>query len=1539
MTSNIKTLLLTGTALVATSFVGVSAAQAQVAILDGATVVVTTANAGSGVSFTGTSVGTGTVATGENIGGPVTTTVANAGTLTFAGASTVTGAVGATNALGTLTLGTGSAVAFSGAVTSNNLSLAANATGTFSSGGTITSAITSATSSKLSLGGGTFTATAGITGGTAVDLTAATTLVVNGATSGVGLVTKTGANTSVINGNATTFAIGEVVVSAGTLDINAANASIGGTGVALTSGTTLEFAGTSIAGNVVNTGGGATLTLDGANQTVTGTIGAVGNVPTNVNLNGTGSKTLTGAVTTTNLNIIGGVSTTGGTIAATNLVKTAAGDSTIANVVTATNTNVTGGGKLTANAVGTTLGAVTFDTTGGTVDGLGITSITGATTLTAEGKVESAVTNATVTNNSTNAAGIINVSNATSTLNTVTLGNAASVVQFGGATINGNVSGTGTLTLNGTAQTVTGTLDAGTLNLNGSGTKTLNGAVTTTNLNIVGGVDAGGTGAVTTTNIFKTGAGNSTINNVVTATNLNITGGGTLTVSAPTSLIAGAALTFQADGGTLAGAGGGNVTSVIGHSDLTGTGTVNSQVTNMSVANNSINGGTINIGNGASTLSTVGVNHANAVVQFAGTSISGAVTGPGTLTLNGANQSVAAIGAAGAGNSLAALNLEGTGSKTLAGIIYATTTNIGAGVTALVNTTINGVLNFAGAGATATLSAGAPALLGAVTTSADNQGILNFTNGEIMSYAIGTDAQKLAQLNLNNAAGTPQIFTFSNGIHAHTLALGADSTLNISGNSSVVNDFSTVTGQTLNINTGITTLAGTTATLAGLTTIGAGATLNYAGSAISGAVTGAGGALNLNGAGVQAVSGNIGVGGGAGNLATVNIGGAGTKTLTGELHATTVTFSAAGTADVSGVTNDVSAQAVNFNNNAGTLQYGSGVTYTGSAASTGGAAGTLAFANNTTVGAGATVGTAPAKIGGLTFAGGTNAINSSVYATDINLGTGTTAVGTGLTLGGNIVASAATLNPAGALTITGNLGRLTAMTLTGNLNVAGNATSSDTMNIASNNVTVGGTFDTATGQQLNFFVTPNANPALPPVTGSIVATGVATVAAGTRVNMTVDTGVYVPEGQRYDLITGAAGSTVANISAGLTTTNTALLHFRQDITETGKLVVYAARTQMTAASQDPNNGAVGSMLDALGAGGNADVTALQIRLANFATAAEVEAMLSTITPEVSGAAFGAVSQVGNAASMVLNSRIASLRDANGYETGMVAGDALQNHHFWAQAFGATADQGRRNFVAGYDADTYGMIAGVDTNVTDDLRIGAAVAYAATDVDSADSNRTKTDIDSYQASVYGDLDLQDNVFLTGQVSYMYGDIETRRHNVGGLAANIATADFHSDQYSARAELGRKYAFDSRFTVTPSVLANYSHIEIDNYSEKGAGGLSLRNVRTDDMDIFELGANVKAEAKFDDLRGGLISPNLHVGYRHDFIGDAVTTLGALSGGGAAFRTNGEDSARNTVNVGTGVKWQLENNLEFTANYDYEFKSDYDAHSGFVRAGYKF
>lgn len=1290
---------------------------------------------------------------------------------------------------------------------------------------------------------------------------------------------------------------------------HAANVAAGGVAIG-------NVAGDSIVTVAPGTG---TLNFTGGTNSISGTVGAVReiNVSNNATLN-FGSTTLSAQSLTYgtgggSINILAGTLYAGGiTFGASSGIIFGAGSTYTGTATGANNGTLSFNGASTATtaSLGTTgnaLGAVNISAgmTGGLNNRVYATDVnlTGAGTTTFGGGITG-----NLNLNHANAVGIL--SNGQSITGNVTSNTpTAGELQFAG---NGSVSGTtnaGTLAVNGASGTtaiLTGAaaINALTFGNNGSvtfgnggaiatavnsattgtirnngGTLTFTNGLTATNATLqvdgTGGVTFGADSSVAS--LVKTGAGNSVIDGRISTSAVNISGNGTLTLSTPMSLFGNNAnVTFDLDGGTLAGAGGGNAATITGATTLTGTGLVNSQVTNANVNNNSTNNGFIHIANGSSTLNNVTA-ATGSTVRFTGTQINGTVTGAGRLDLNGGAQQVNTLGT-NTGSRLGAVVMSG-GAKTLNGNAFVTDMEIVGGA----STTGVGVIDAT-----------------TVRKSNGDTGVAVIDN----ALTVGTVIVQNGTLTLNGATTGLTTLELGEAGQARTVVFNG---------------------------------TGTPAAITNVSQLGTGGSATVANATAITNASVAGGSLAFGNAGTTV---------------------------------TNAAFTGAGTLNLTNLTT-AGAQVITYAGNQGTVQYGANTTFTGSATTNANNTGNLTFGNDATIDAGATIGGGN-RLNDINFAGGTNTINTAINATRVVLNGGNvtstnTTFNSGIhfgtdnavtlaantaAIGGNVTTAApgtGTLNfSGGALTINGNLEQLASLSLANStvvspaaaLRVTGDAVAANLMDINSRRMQVDGTFTTAgAATLLNFYVVPAAaNPLVnPPVTGSIVSTGAATVLAGTRVNMTVDTNVQVLDGQRYTLVSGGGGSAVG--TTALTTTNTTLLRFVQDTTLTDRLEVYATRTQMSSTVTNPNNAAVGTMLDSMGAATNPEVIALQVLLQNYQNPADIEKALSTVTPEISGGTVAASVGVANSASTIVNNRINAVRSGQEYGSGMASGDWVEGGHFWGQAFGAKADQDMRNRVTGYEADSYGLVVGADTELADGFRAGLALTYGNTDVDGKDLNRSKSEIDSYQVSLYGDYDLGDSYFVRGQVAYMYSDIETARYNVGFVPGNTARADFSSDQYSARGEVGRQFALDNTFSLTPSVTTSYTYIDVEDFTERGAGGLSLRNVDTDEMEILEFGANLIAEGQFSDTVGGTIRPNIHGGYRYDVIGDKVSTIGALAGGGAAFRTEGFEPAQGTLNIGTGVTWETNANIDFTVNYDYENKSDYDAHSGFVRAGYKF
>ena len=405
------------------------------------------------------------------------------------------------------------------------------------------------------------------------------------------------------------------------------------------------------------------------------------------------------------------------------------------------------------------------------------------------------------------------------------------------------------------------------------------------------------------------------------------------------------------------------------------------------------------------------------------------------------------------------------------------------------------------------------------------------------------------------------------------------------------------------------------------------------------------------------------------------------------------------------------------------------------------------------------------------------------------------------------------------------------------------------------------------------------------------------------------------------------------------TDNSFLVSFTQEA-NTEDLIVKATVATKASAATNTNNAAVGKVFDAIGTTTDVQLAQIQQNLGAASSQAAVNTILESTTPTVDNGVAAATVNVSNSSVNMIGTRLAEIRDDK-VGTGMFAGNGMYGTQIWGQVFGSSADQDDRDGVAGYDATTYGLAVGIDTaDRLEGVTFGIAGSYASTDIFSDNANKTETEIDSWQLTAYGDYDLSKTAFLNAMVGYAYNDIESKRFNVGGVSGLTATGDNDGNQYVARVEVGNDYYMNDMngMILTPTALVNYIHVTQDSYTETGAGGASMV-VNPDDINILELGLGVEASWKKEMSNGGMFEPAVHVGYRYDVIGDEAGATSSFTGGGAAFNTDGFDPSESTFNVGFGATVYNTNNWEFTGGYDFEYKSDYAAHSGLVKAKYKF
>lgn len=995
----------------------------------------------------------------------------------------------------------------------------------------------------------------------------------------------------------------------------------------------------------------------------------------------------------------------------------------------------------------------------------------------------------------------------------------------------------------------------------------------------------------------------------------------------------------------------------IGSITITGAGGITQAVTDVTTRNvTSIITGNVSTG-GALTMTNVEPDGAATNTMTIGGSLSAtgasAITGGDfagasttTLTVGGDSAFAGGMTVTGGANALAlaTLNLNGatnTGNIALANVrsILAlggsAAQNVAGNVTGsgLVNVTNASGVTFAGTVAGGTITVDNSAALG---SSATFQNTVNVTTLTLGGGSAGANSVTFD--------GTTQFFTVTGTVDGSATA-GEVNTVNVIGGR-VITQASAWGGVNNNIDalnitgTGTVLNSDALATILGTTTIGSGAKLDV-------------GANLFTGTGGIANSGTIQLTGTGGVTGAIT----GTGLLDVDANATITGAITQGTADISGGATLTSA---------GTSAYSVGST------NFSGAGGTLALAAANKTVTGNFTNTTDGQ-GAITIADGavTTAFVGNLGASTDNSLASLTIAGGGAnvaTFAGNVFVDALVIDDADELRFIGTSAQTVSGTLDdGILTVGGVGTNSNvTFNsvlggstLTSSSIAAGstGTFNanvTSAGTHTNTGTT---------VVGHTGSTGAVLSATdftntGSYVLNVLDSNGTLATADFGRLTDSNAGATIANslltiaLTGNIGVGTAASVLTGIDVTAPGVLADNSFQYSFTAVDNGANvdilvarataaslatggNGGAAGVLDSLDASTNTQIAAIVDNLAAATTQAAFNEILEATAPSADSGAVTSIFETSVQSLDVNNTRLAAVRSD---ETGMTAGNMGQGVTVWAQGFGQLANQDARDGRDGYEADTYGVAVGLDTaNALEQGLVGVALSYANTEVESENANRTQTDIDSYQVSLYGDYDLGDAVYFAGNLGYAYNNADQTRSNVGGIAGLTANSDFDSSQYIVNAEVGRDYAVGTA-TLTPNVNAQYQHINIDGYTETGAGGASL-NVSDQDLDIFEVG--IGAQMKWDVATdsGSRLVPALHVGYTYDVIGDDIETTSTFTGGGAAFTTQGADPAQSSLNAGASLSLFTQDNMELTGAYDFEYKEDYDAHSAFVRAGYKF
>lgn len=290
---------------------------------------------------------------------------------------------------------------------------------------------------------------------------------------------------------------------------------------------------------------------------------------------------------------------------------------------------------------------------------------------------------------------------------------------------------------------------------------------------------------------------------------------------------------------------------------------------------------------------------------------------------------------------------------------------------------------------------------------------------------------------------------------------------------------------------------------------------------------------------------------------------------------------------------------------------------------------------------------------------------------------------------------------------------------------------------------------------------------------------------------------------------------------------------------------------------------------------------------------------------------------------------------HGTAQGMSSGDAALDKTVWIKAFGGKADQAGRDGFAGSDSKILGMMAGADRMLENGLVLGAAVAYANTNVDMNDfRNGDSANIKTYQLTGYFAKNFE-RWFLQGMLSYAYQDYDTKRNT---HLTGLARGNFSGNMVGTRVVAGIPFQITEVYTLTPSMGIEAYRINQDGFREKGAGVLSL-NVGSSDADRVRslMGLELGMLKVLAD--GSRLHPSLKAIWRHDFIRDGMATTSSFLGGGAQFESVGQKVNQDVYGLIAKLNWEKTERVGLAVEVGSEQGDGYDAINAQVTGTYRF
>lgn len=319
-----------------------------------------------------------------------------------------------------------------------------------------------------------------------------------------------------------------------------------------------------------------------------------------------------------------------------------------------------------------------------------------------------------------------------------------------------------------------------------------------------------------------------------------------------------------------------------------------------------------------------------------------------------------------------------------------------------------------------------------------------------------------------------------------------------------------------------------------------------------------------------------------------------------------------------------------------------------------------------------------------------------------------------------------------------------------------------------------------------------------------------------------------------------------------------------------------------------------------------------------------EDALTALAPETAPAVQQAATEGTNQIFGAVGTRLSGGAIASAKQ-GMSSGDnPFTKVAVWVQGLFNKAKLDDTSKSKGFDSKTYGTALGVESKISEDVKLGIGYAYSKTDIDGF---MRDTDVKTHTAILYGEYK-PNNWYVNSIASYGWSDYDEKK-NVAGVGVK---ADWDVEPFALQMMTGYDMYFNG-FGVTPEAGLRYIHVKQDKYTDTAG-----QSVKSDDSDIVTGVLGAKIAKSYNLSNGMLLTPEFKAAMTYDISHDNSKSTVTLVNG-SSYSVTGKPLNRFGVELGAGITAELNDNVELSLGYEGKFRKDYQDHTGLINAKYKF